>query len=174
RAGDLQNCSAQPWRKNLLDFFFYNCCEINSENFLCSLLMNLVSQLLGHVGGYWNPSTLSGAIDVLVVEQPDGSLIGSPFHARFGKRGVLRPRDNAVEIFVNESPVTGLAARLGPAGEVIFCGEPLPLPPHQAAVGAGFDDWVDVPAEAAVSDQQIDSGHLSEPETSASEGAANS
>uniref|UniRef100_A0A1I8I1D6 Lipin_N domain-containing protein n=1 Tax=Macrostomum lignano TaxID=282301 RepID=A0A1I8I1D6_9PLAT len=121
RAGDLQNCSAQPWRKNLLDFFFYNCCEINSENFLCSLLMNLVSQLLGHVGGYWNPSTLSGAIDVLVVEQPDGSLIGSPFHARFGKRGVLRPRDNAVEIFVNESPVTGLAARLGPAGEVIFC-----------------------------------------------------
>ena len=41
-----------------------------------------------------NPATLTGAIDVIVVEQPDGSTyLSSPFHVRFGKSGVaLRPK----------------------------------------------------------------------------------
>ncbi|KAG0057915.1 Nuclear elongation and deformation protein 1, partial [Linnemannia elongata] len=32
-----------------------------------------------------NPATLSGAIDVVVVEQANGDLACSPFHVRFGK-----------------------------------------------------------------------------------------
>jgi phosphatidate phosphatase LPIN len=36
-----------------------------------------------------NPATLSGAIDVIVVEQPDGTLLSTPFHVRFGKYGVF-------------------------------------------------------------------------------------
>ena len=32
-----------------------------------------------------NQSTLSGAIDIIVVPQADGSLRSSPFHVRFGK-----------------------------------------------------------------------------------------
>ena len=32
-----------------------------------------------------NPATLSGAIDIVIVQQPDGSYNCSPFHVRFGK-----------------------------------------------------------------------------------------
>ena len=63
-----------------------------------------------------NPSTLTGAIDVIVVrrpknlpgKQPDGpvpplsdeetELVCSPFHVRFGKWQVLRPQDKKVRV----------------------------------------------------------------------------
>ena len=40
-----------------------------------------------------NAAYLTGAVDVLVVRQRDGSLKATPFHARFGKLGVLRTGD---------------------------------------------------------------------------------
>jgi hypothetical protein len=47
-----------------------------------------------------NPSTLTGAIDVIVVRRPglDRSmeLVCSPFHVRFGKWQVLRPSEKKV------------------------------------------------------------------------------
>jgi len=43
-----------------------------------------------------NAATLTGAIDVVVVEQPDRSFTCSPFHVRFGKLGVLRSREKVV------------------------------------------------------------------------------
>lgn len=43
-----------------------------------------------------NGATLTGAIDVIVVEQADGSFVCSPFHVRFGKLGVLRSREKIV------------------------------------------------------------------------------
>lgn len=43
-----------------------------------------------------NGATLTGAIDVIVVEQPDGTYLCSPFHVRFGKLGVLRSREKIV------------------------------------------------------------------------------
>jgi phosphatidate phosphatase PAH1 len=46
-----------------------------------------------------NGATLTGAIDVVVVEQPDGTFTCSPFHVRFGKIGVLRSREKVVNIF---------------------------------------------------------------------------
>ena len=46
-----------------------------------------------------------GAIDVIVVRQPDGSLRASPFHVRFGKAGILRPRDKVVDITLNGDAV---------------------------------------------------------------------
>jgi len=51
-----------------------------------------------------NPSTLTGAIDVIVVRRPtddgtDAELISSPFHVRFGKWQVLRPADKKVRAF---------------------------------------------------------------------------
>jgi phosphatidate phosphatase LPIN len=50
-----------------------------------------------------NPSTLTGAIDVIVVRQvhTDGGveLSCSPFHVRFGKWQVLRPGDKKVRTF---------------------------------------------------------------------------
>ena len=43
-----------------------------------------------------NAATLTGAIDVIVVEHEDGSLNSSPFHVRFGKMGVLKSREKIV------------------------------------------------------------------------------
>ena len=43
-----------------------------------------------------NGATLTGAIDVIVVEQEDGSYKSSPFHVRFGKLGVLKAKEKIV------------------------------------------------------------------------------
>lgn len=78
-----------------------------------------------------NPSTLTGAIDVIVVRRPkklpenpterskgplaeeETELVCSPFHVRFGKWQVLRPQDKKVRIQPSQrldQPVsTGLA-----------------------------------------------------------------
>ncbi len=70
-----------------------------------------------------NAATLSGAIDIIVVEQPDGSLLSSPFHVRFGRFKVLRnPRDRVVRITVNEQPVD-FVMKLGHNGEAFFVEE---------------------------------------------------
>lgn len=47
-----------------------------------------------------NPSTLTGAIDVIVIQRPapngEPELACSPFHVRFGKWQVLRPGEKKV------------------------------------------------------------------------------
>ena len=47
-----------------------------------------------------NGATLTGAIDVIVVEQPDHTFLCSPFHVRFGKLGVLRSREKIVRLLI--------------------------------------------------------------------------
>lgn len=69
-----------------------------------------------------NGATLTGAIDVVVVEQADGSFICSPFHVRFGKLGVLRSREKVVDIEVNGEPVD-IHMKLGESGEAFFVEE---------------------------------------------------
>lgn len=69
-----------------------------------------------------NGATLTGAIDVVVVEQADGTFICSPFHVRFGKLGVLRSREKIVDIEVNDEPVD-LKMKLGDSGEAFFVEE---------------------------------------------------
>ncbi|CAG8684015.1 13404_t:CDS:2, partial [Dentiscutata heterogama] len=66
-----------------------------------------------------NPSTLSGAIDVIVVQQPNGDLACSPFHVRFGKLSVLRPQEKKVEMTVN-GKVVDFPMKIGEAGEAFF------------------------------------------------------
>ena len=80
--------------------------------------MQYVRSIGGSVSKTWNsinPATLSGAIDVVVIEQEDGkifevmlsmsrglnkestgSLACSPFHVRFGKFSLLRPYEKKV------------------------------------------------------------------------------
>ncbi|KAL1511415.1 hypothetical protein AB1Y20_006215 [Prymnesium parvum] len=72
-----------------------------------------------------NPSTLSGAIDIIVVEQEDGSLRSTPFHIRFGKLQLLKPREKVVTITVNDVP-TSLSMKLGYSGEAFFVTETFP------------------------------------------------
>ncbi|CAF4683083.1 unnamed protein product, partial [Rotaria socialis] len=70
-----------------------------------------------------NPSTLTGAIDVVVVRQEDDTLRCTPFHVRFGKLGVLRNQQNKVYITINGNPVEDLYMELGEAGEALFVEE---------------------------------------------------
>ena len=46
--------------------------------------------------GNLNSATLTGAIDVIVIEQEDGTFLSSPFHVRFGKLGVLKAKEKIV------------------------------------------------------------------------------
>ncbi|XP_055380224.1 phosphatidate phosphatase LPIN3 isoform X2 [Condylostylus longicornis] len=69
-----------------------------------------------------NGATLTGAIDVIVVEQPDGEFLCSPFHVRFGKLGVLRSREKIVDIEINGEPVD-IHMKLGESGEAFFVEE---------------------------------------------------
>ncbi|XP_014674610.1 PREDICTED: phosphatidate phosphatase LPIN2-like isoform X2 [Priapulus caudatus] len=81
-----------------------------------------------------NAATLTGAIDIVVVKQEDGTLCGSPFHVRFGKMGVLRSREKVVEIAINEEQVN-IQMKLGESGEAFFVEEipaHLQIPPHLA------------------------------------------
>ncbi|XP_065218842.1 phosphatidate phosphatase LPIN2 isoform X3 [Planococcus citri] len=75
-----------------------------------------------HVYKEINAATLTGAIDVIVVEQPDGSYTCSPFHVRFGKIGVLRSREKIVEIEINGEPCD-IYMKLGESGEAFFVEE---------------------------------------------------
>lgn len=84
--------------------------------------MQYVRNLSDSVSSAWNsinPATLSGAIDVIVVEQEDGSLACSPFHVRFGKFSLLRPYEKKVEFRVNEVKQP-YPMKLGEEGEAFF------------------------------------------------------
>ncbi|CAE6465509.1 unnamed protein product [Rhizoctonia solani] len=70
-----------------------------------------------------NPSTLTGAIDVIVVERRaengETELACSPFHVRFGKWQVLLPADKKVSVYVNGKPIP-FNMKIGEAGEAFF------------------------------------------------------
>ncbi|XP_042908467.1 phosphatidate phosphatase LPIN1 isoform X1 [Parasteatoda tepidariorum] len=81
-----------------------------------------------------NSATLTGAIDVIIVKQPDNTYVCSPFHVRFGKIGVLRSREKIVDIEVNGLPVD-LHMKLGESGEAFFvepCNDVEVLPSYLA------------------------------------------
>ncbi|XP_065390135.1 phosphatidate phosphatase LPIN2 isoform X3 [Macaca fascicularis] len=94
-----------------------------------SQTMNYVGQLAGQVivtvkelyKGI-NQATLSGCIDVIVVQQQDGSYQCSPFHVRFGKLGVLRSKEKVIDIEINGNAVD-LHMKLGDNGEAFFVEE---------------------------------------------------
>lgn len=84
--------------------------------------MNYVRVLGSSVSIAWNsinPTTLSGAIDVIVVEQEDGSHACSTFHVRFGKFSLLRPPDKKVEFQINEEKQE-FPMKFGDGGEAFF------------------------------------------------------
>lgn len=84
--------------------------------------MQYLRSVSGSVSKTWNsinPATLSGAIDVIVVEQEDGSLACSPFHVRFGKFSLLRPYEKKVEFKVNDER-RDFPMKLGEGGEAFF------------------------------------------------------
>ncbi|XP_071440947.1 phosphatidate phosphatase LPIN3 isoform X2 [Hetaerina americana] len=104
---------------------------MNSMNYIGKFISNF-----RHFYNEINAATLTGAIDVVVVEQPDGSFTCSPFHVRFGKMGVLRSREKVVDIEINGEAVD-IHMKLGDSGEAFFVegvaeGEEADFPPHLA------------------------------------------
>ncbi|CCH43212.1 Nuclear elongation and deformation protein 1 [Wickerhamomyces ciferrii] len=84
--------------------------------------MQYVGRAFDSVSKTWssiNPSTLSGAIDVVVVENELGELNCSPFHVRFGKFQLLRPSQKKVDFIIN-GKLTNLPMKLGDGGEAFF------------------------------------------------------
>jgi len=87
--------------------------------------MNYVGKVFSTFKGLYNdinPATLTGAIDVIIVRQEDGTYLSSPWHVRFGKIGVMRAKQKVVDIEVNGEPVD-LHMKLGEAGEAFFVQE---------------------------------------------------
>jgi phosphatidate phosphatase LPIN len=72
-------------------------------SFITNSLIKPIAQWYSEI----NSATLTGAIDVLVIEQEDGSFLSSPFHVRFGKVGVLKANQKIVsEIFKYAYPAS--------------------------------------------------------------------
>jgi LNS2 (Lipin/Ned1/Smp2)/lipin, N-terminal conserved region/Lipin/Ned1/Smp2 multi-domain protein middle domain len=67
----------------------------------------------------FNSATLSGAIDVIVVEDERGRRHSSPFHVRFGKLQLLKAGGCPVTVELNGRQ-TKLRLLLGPGGEAYF------------------------------------------------------
>jgi phosphatidate phosphatase PAH1 len=80
-------------------------------------LSNLLSSV-SKVYNELNPATLSGAIDIVVVEQPNGDLACSPFHVRFGKLSLLMPQEKKVSY---SSPLFGILIKLVCHGLLVLC-----------------------------------------------------
>ncbi|KAJ1532045.1 hypothetical protein ONE63_000676 [Megalurothrips usitatus] len=102
--------------------------------------MNYIGKFISNFRDFYNEintATLTGAIDVIIVEQPDGTFTCSPFHVRFGKLGVLRSREKVVDIEINGEPLD-IHMKLGESGEAFFVEEVSSdelsedVPPHLA------------------------------------------
>ncbi|KAM8714331.1 hypothetical protein ACLKA7_014460 [Drosophila subpalustris] len=87
--------------------------------------MNSLVRVFSNLQDFYNDinaATLTGAIDVIAVEQEDGEFQCSPFHVRFGKLGVLRSREKVVDMEINGIPVD-IQMKLGDSGEAFFVEE---------------------------------------------------
>ncbi|ELT87039.1 hypothetical protein CAPTEDRAFT_223314 [Capitella teleta] len=99
--------------------------------------MNYVGKFFSNVKGFYNEinsATLTGAIDVVIIKQEDGTYLSSPWHVRFGKMGVLRAREKLVDIEINGEPVD-LHMKLGEGGGAFFvqeAGDTAEVPAHLA------------------------------------------
>lgn len=84
-------------------------------------MMQTIGRIFSGISGSLdlNKATLSGALDVVVIQHPDGSLHSTQFHVRFGKLKLLKSSEKTVKIKVNEKP-TQVRMKLGQEGEAFF------------------------------------------------------
>ncbi|KAI1823265.1 LNS2-domain-containing protein [Xylaria intraflava] len=126
--------------------------------------MQYVRNISDSVSTAWNsinPATLSGAIDVIVVEHENGDLYCSPFHVRFGKFALLRPYEKKVEFKVNGRKQE-YAMKLGEGGEAFFIFETSDAIP-QSLQTSPLVSPESSPSIASV-DRSSASNHLQEPD----------
>ncbi|KAI3762941.1 hypothetical protein L1987_53384 [Smallanthus sonchifolius] len=84
-------------------------------------LSSYITRGVSTVSGPFHP--FGGAVDIIVVQQQDGSLKSSPWYVRFGKfQGVLKVKERVVDIHVN-GVESGFQMYLNPKGEAYFLRE---------------------------------------------------
>ncbi|XP_050213038.1 uncharacterized protein LOC126664601 isoform X2 [Mercurialis annua] len=84
-------------------------------------LGNYITRGVYTVSGPFHP--FGGAVDIVVVEQPDGTFKSSPWYVRFGKfQGVLKAKEKVVTVSVN-GVETNFHMILDPRGEAYFLRE---------------------------------------------------
>ncbi|KAJ2564058.1 lipin Ned1 [Coemansia sp. RSA 1813] len=145
-------------------------------------VFSTVSQLYKEL----NPATLSGAIDVVVVEGKDGELACSPFHVRFGKLQLLRPSDKAVQIIVNDKPAD-FYMKVSDSGEAFFVLETESDVPSQYATspvasptlsfkqdGLSDPDFLDLSGNVRIADAHANDGYVSAPSAHETDSDSNS
>lgn len=64
-------------------------------------------------------------MDIVCVQQPDGTIKSSPFHVRFGKLKLLKSAKKQVTISVNGVESQNVGMLLGQEGEAFFLREAL-------------------------------------------------
>lgn len=93
-----------------------------------------------------------GAVDIIVVQQQDGSFKSNPWYVRFGKfQGVLKTTEKVVSIGVNETEA-GFHMYLDHTGEAFFLRE---------VEGDEGDDAFSPPLSGDEVDEQVENGRLS-------------
>eukprot|EP00879_Flechtneria_rotunda_P013846 GHRR01014462.1.p1 GENE.GHRR01014462.1~~GHRR01014462.1.p1 ORF type:complete len:1371 (+),score=557.88 GHRR01014462.1:43-4155(+) len=69
---------------------------------------------------------MAGAIDIMVVQQPDGTLKCSPFYVRFGKYTPMRSKDKKVHILINGEQAD-ISMHLGAYGQAYFAAQTMEI-----------------------------------------------
>ena len=84
-----------------------------------------LTKFINVIGGYYgergiNSANSTAATDVIVVEQEDASYKCTPFHVRFGKLNILRPKEVIVDLYVNNEFVKEINMRVEPTSQAYF------------------------------------------------------
>ncbi|CAG9327640.1 unnamed protein product [Blepharisma stoltei] len=66
-----------------------------------------------------NKATLSGALDVIVIQHPDDSFHATPFHVRFGRLKLLKSSAKTIKVYINGKQ-THIRMKLDEEGEAYF------------------------------------------------------
>ncbi|KAL5992775.1 hypothetical protein ACLOJK_013694 [Asimina triloba] len=94
---------------------------VSEEMYAVQRLSSYISHGVYTVSGPFHP--FGGAVDIIVVQQQDGSFKSSPWYVRFGKfQGVLKTREKVVDISVNGIEA-GFNMYLDHKGEAFFLRE---------------------------------------------------
>ncbi|DAZ94867.1 TPA: hypothetical protein N0F65_008169 [Lagenidium giganteum] len=84
--------------------------------------MNVIYSVKDYVTNVFDfkQGTMSGAIDIVVVQNEDGEFRCTPFHVHFGRIQLKDKAEKQVRVVVNGKLVDGVKMKLGAAGEAFF------------------------------------------------------
>ena len=64
----------------------------------------------------YNPTLVSGAMDILVIKQPNGTYKGTPLRVKFGQWSILKPKEKEEKLKINDN-IINIPIKLNESGE---------------------------------------------------------